>query len=62
MPNTPANILVGDGTEQTIVNKVFDDPKHGWVAGFRHSAPPRKVMTKIFHSIMDEGPFDSERS
>lgn len=53
MPDTPL--------EQTIPTKVYDDPQHGWVAGFRHSAPSMMAICKIFHSIMDEGPFDSEQ-
>jgi hypothetical protein len=62
MPDTPsADMLVGGGIEQTILNKVYNDPQHGWVAGFRHSAPSRAAIDQVFHSIMDEGPFDSEQ-
>ncbi|KIM93718.1 hypothetical protein OIDMADRAFT_61355 [Oidiodendron maius Zn] len=61
MPDTPLDILEGGGLEQTISNKVYNDPQHGWVAGFRHSAPPRWAILKVFHSIMEEGPFDSEQ-
>ncbi|KAL2015916.1 hypothetical protein VTK56DRAFT_4554 [Thermocarpiscus australiensis] len=62
LPDTPsAEMLAGGGVEQTILNKVYHDPQHGWVAGFRHSAPPRAAIRKVFHAIMDEGPFDSEQ-
>ncbi|KAI0453696.1 hypothetical protein F5B21DRAFT_515270 [Xylaria acuta] len=56
------NILGGGGMMQTILDKVHNDPQHGWVAGFRHSAPPRAAILKVFHSVMGEGPFDSEQS
>lgn len=61
MPDTPSDILLGDSIKQTILKKAYDDPQHGWVAGFRQSAPPRKVILKVFHSIMEEGPFDTEQ-
>jgi hypothetical protein len=61
MPDTPLDVLVGGGLEQTILNKVYNDPQHGWVAGFRHSAPPMMAIRKVFHSIMEEGPFDSDQ-
>ncbi|OAQ72975.2 hypothetical protein VFPPC_15228 [Pochonia chlamydosporia 170] len=49
------------GIEQTTTAKqVHHDPQHGWVAGFRHSAPPPRAFYKIFHDIMDEGPFESQ--
>jgi hypothetical protein len=61
MPDTPSDMLVSGGIDQTILDRVYNDPQHGWVAGLRHSAPPRGAMGKNFHSIMDEGPFDSEQ-
>ncbi|KAK4241607.1 hypothetical protein C8A03DRAFT_40959 [Achaetomium macrosporum] len=62
LPETPsAERLVGGSMEQTISNKVYHDPQHGWIAGFRHSAPPSAAIRKVFHSIMEEGPFDSEQ-
>ena len=61
MPDTPLDIPESGGLEQKMLNKVYNDPQHGWVAGFRHSAPPRWAIFKIFHSIMEEGPFDSEQ-
>lgn len=62
MPDTPSDILDGDGgIEQTILNKVYHDPHHGWVAGFQHSTPPTAAIRKVFHSVMGEGPFDSDR-
>ncbi|KAI1310082.1 hypothetical protein F5Y03DRAFT_346819 [Xylaria venustula] len=55
-------MLGGSGIKQTISDKLYDDPQHGWAAGFRHSAPPRAAICKVFHSVMGEGPFDSEQS
>ncbi|KAH0843016.1 hypothetical protein FOPE_08020 [Fonsecaea pedrosoi] len=60
MPDIALDML-GDGMEQTIPNKVYDDPQHGWVTGFRHSPSPYCAICKVFHSIMEEGPFDSEQ-
>jgi hypothetical protein len=60
MPDTISDILGGIGVKRTILDKVYDDPQHGWVGGFRHFAPSRSAFYKIFHSIMDEGPFDSD--
>ena len=42
------------------LKKAYNDPQHGWVTGFRKSAPPLSAMLKNFHLIMEEGPFDSE--
>ncbi|EXJ90387.1 hypothetical protein A1O1_03488 [Capronia coronata CBS 617.96] len=56
-----ASDILGCGLEQTISNKVYNDPQHGWFAGFRESAPPTYAIRKVFHSIMEEGPFDSEQ-
>lgn len=60
MPDTPPGMLAGGGTEQTIPGKVYHVPKHGWVDGPQHSAPPEPALSKVFYEIMDEGPFDSE--
>jgi hypothetical protein len=60
MPDAPTDMLDANGIGQTISNKVFHDPEHGCVAGFRHSAPPRPAIHKVFHPFMDEGPFGSE--
>lgn len=59
MPDTLPNMPVGGGggIKQTMLKNVYDDPQHGWVGGFRHSAPPRGAIRKVFHSVMDEGPF-----
>ncbi|KAG5753661.1 hypothetical protein H9Q70_003675 [Fusarium xylarioides] len=62
MPDSPSNKLEGSGLEPTTIDPAYHDPPHGWVTGFRHSAPPRTAVYKVFHSIMDEGPFDSEQS
>lgn len=61
MPDPPEDILGGGEIEQTMINNVFHDPQHGWVAGSRPSAPPDKAIYKVFHSIMEEGPFESEQ-
>jgi hypothetical protein len=57
MPDT----IDGGDIKQTLLNKAYDDPQHGWLAGFRHSAPPSIAIRKVFHSVMEEGPFDSEQ-
>ena len=57
MPDT----LGGGGIEQMVSDKASHDPQHGWVAGFRHSAPSSTAIRKVFHSVMEEGPFDSEQ-
>ncbi|KAJ8126939.1 hypothetical protein O1611_g6700 [Lasiodiplodia mahajangana] len=65
MPDTPPDMLGGSGgsgIKQTILDKVYDDSERGWVAGFRHSAPATTAIYKVFHSVMEEGPFDSEQS
>ncbi|KAK4096295.1 hypothetical protein N658DRAFT_519301 [Parathielavia hyrcaniae] len=46
-----------DSPSQTIPTEGYDDAQHGWVAGFRHAAPPRRAFDKIFSGIMEQGPF-----
>jgi hypothetical protein len=53
LPDTPS---------QTRSTKAYDDAQHGWVAGSRHAAPPRWAFSKVFHAVMDQGPFDSDDS
>jgi hypothetical protein len=60
MPDTPSDMLDGGSIEQTILNRVYNDPQHGWVTGFRHSAPSAAAIRKVFHSVMEEGPFASD--
>ncbi|OAL25434.1 hypothetical protein AYO20_10468 [Fonsecaea nubica] len=60
MPDIALDML-GDGMEQAIPNKVYNDPQHGWVTGFRYSPPPHCAICKVFHPIMEEGPFDSQQ-
>ncbi|KAL6825838.1 hypothetical protein J3E69DRAFT_355763 [Trichoderma sp. SZMC 28015] len=43
-------------------NPVHHDPGHGWVFGDSYHSPPRRVLLKSFHPIMQEGPFDSDQS
>lgn len=62
LPDTDTDTTSDTLTDQTRSNKVYNDPQHGWVADSRQSAPPRYAIGKVFHSIMDEGPFDSEQS
>ncbi|KAL7959161.1 hypothetical protein V8C34DRAFT_313621 [Trichoderma compactum] len=64
MPDTPLDPLDSrPSIDQMVLNKpVYNDPQHGWVDGFRHSAPPIRAVVKVFHSIMEEGPFDSEEA
>lgn len=57
MPDTPSYTPGSGEMEQTMFNKTFHDPQHGWVAGYRHSAPRRAAIRKIFYSVMDEGLF-----
>ncbi|KAF4464872.1 hypothetical protein FALBO_8304 [Fusarium albosuccineum] len=38
----------------------FDDPNHGWVAGYRMSTPPSDAILTIFEEIMGSGPFESD--
>lgn len=61
MPDAPSEMIVGDGAEQGTSNNVCDDHAHGWVAGFRHTAPPTTAVRQIFYPVMAEGPFDSEQ-
>ncbi|KAF5022621.1 hypothetical protein F66182_5336 [Fusarium sp. NRRL 66182] len=62
MPDSPSDRLEGSGLKPTTISQGYHDPLHGWVAGFRHSAPPRAAVHKVFHSVMEEGPFDSDQS
>ncbi|KAL7819776.1 hypothetical protein V8C26DRAFT_395173 [Trichoderma gracile] len=59
LPDTPADVRDG-GAEQTMSDQVRDDAQHGWMDGVRQSAPPKSAISKIFHPVMDDGPFDSE--
>ena len=63
MPDTPAAMLgsSGGGVERPRLHESYHDPQHGWVDGIRHSAPPRGALDKIFHAIMEDGPFDTEK-
>jgi hypothetical protein len=51
LPDTPS---------QTISTKAYDDAQHGWVAGSRRAAPHRWAFTRVFHEVMEQGPFDSD--
>ncbi|KAF3802786.1 hypothetical protein GCG54_00014022 [Colletotrichum gloeosporioides] len=61
MPDTPSNMSSGYGIEKARSSRHYHDPQHGWVAGFRHAAPPRYAIRKVFHSVMERGPFDSDQ-
>ncbi|KAG4253972.1 hypothetical protein FPRO03_06312 [Fusarium proliferatum] len=62
MPDNLSDRLHGSGLEPATINQGYHDPPHGWVDGFRHSAPPRAAVNKVFYPIMEEGPFGSEQS
>ncbi|KAK1994005.1 hypothetical protein LX36DRAFT_693386 [Colletotrichum falcatum] len=62
MPDVPLDMPGDYHLEKMILNRDHHDPQHGWVAGFRHSAPPRTAILKVFHSVMEEGPFESDQS
>ncbi|KAF5709684.1 PRANC domain-containing protein, partial [Fusarium globosum] len=62
MPDNPSDRLHGSGLEPATINQGYYDPPHGWVDGFRHSAPPRAAVNKVFYPVMEEGPFGSEQS
>ncbi|KAG4278638.1 hypothetical protein FPRO04_06693 [Fusarium proliferatum] len=62
MPDNISDRLHGSGLEPATINQGYHDPPHGWVDGFRHSAPPRAAVNKVFYPIMEEGPFGSEQS
>ena len=60
MPDaSSAEISAGGGIEHTTLKKVYHDPQHGWVAGFRRSAPPTSAIEKVFFEVMEVEPFDS---
>lgn len=61
LPDPPPDTLHVGAREQTMVNKDFHDPRHGWVDGFRHTAPCDEAIFKVFYSIMDYGPFDIDK-
>ncbi|KAI5466122.1 hypothetical protein BGZ63DRAFT_411512 [Mariannaea sp. PMI_226] len=50
IPDTPSNRLKGSRR-----------PKQTTIAGFRHQAPPSISVSKVFHTVMEEGPFESEQ-
>jgi hypothetical protein len=64
MPDTPLDTLDGrHGIDQIVSSKpVYNDPQHGWVDGFRQCAPHRSAVAKVFHSVMEEGPFESDQA
>lgn len=62
VPDTPSNLLVDYRTEKAMSNGDYHDPQHGWVDGSRQSAPPPCAINKVFHMIMNEGPFDDDQS
>lgn len=64
MPDTPLGPLDGRHSIDQIVSSkpVYNDPQHGWIDGFRHCAPPRMAIFKVFYPVMEEGPFDSDEA
>lgn len=61
MPDISSYELVDDGIEQTTLNQVHNDPQHSWVGVSGYSATHKKALYRVFHAIMDEGPFESEK-
>lgn len=66
VPDSPYVVICGNttlGGEQTLSSneESHHDPPHGWVDGIRQFDPPEPAMRKIFHSVMEDGPFDSEQ-
>jgi hypothetical protein len=63
VPDIPSNLPVNCRAEQAMSTRKYHDPEHGWVAGFRQSAPPIPAFDKVFHPVMGYGrPFDDIRS
>lgn len=62
VPDNPLNLPVDCRTEKAMSNGDYHDPQHGWVAGSRQSAPPPSAVRKVFHSVMEQGPFDDDQS
>jgi hypothetical protein len=62
MPDSPSNRLEGSGPELTTITQSYHDPPHGWVTGFRHSAPHAAAVRKVFHFIIEEGAPDDDES
>ncbi|KAK2024428.1 hypothetical protein LX32DRAFT_705567 [Colletotrichum zoysiae] len=62
MPDVPLDTPGDYCLEKMILNRDHHDPQHGWVAGFRHSAPPRSAVFRVFNEVMEVGPFDSYQS
>ncbi|KAF5239858.1 hypothetical protein FANTH_9799 [Fusarium anthophilum] len=62
VPDSPSNRLEGSGLGLTTINQSYHDPPHGWVDGFRHSAPPPAAVNKAFHYIMEHEALHSDQS
>ena len=62
MPDTPSNVPGDYGIEKALSNGDYHDPQHGWVAGFRQSGPSPSAIRKVFHSVMEQGPFHNDQS
>ncbi|PON23059.1 hypothetical protein TGAM01_v208064 [Trichoderma gamsii] len=61
MPDISSDELGDDVIEQTTLDQVHNDPQHGWGGVSGYSAPHERALHRIFHAIMDEGPFESEK-
>lgn len=62
LPDAPLSMSSEYGIEKARSSRHYHDPRHGWVAGFRHAAPPRHAIGRMFHSVMEQGPFSSDQS
>ena len=61
VPDTPSADMPESGRiERKTPKEAYQDPKHGWVAGFRHAAPPVQAIRKVFFEVMEVEPFDSD--
>ncbi|KAJ0162361.1 hypothetical protein CTA2_4680 [Colletotrichum tanaceti] len=62
VPDTPSDMPGDYGImmEKALSRRDYHDPQHGWVAGSRHSAPFTHAINKVFHEVMEQGPFDSD--
>ncbi|KXH35153.1 hypothetical protein CSIM01_04678 [Colletotrichum simmondsii] len=59
-PDTPPDVPDDHTIKKAMANQNYHDPDHGWLHGFRHLASPPWALRKLFHLIMEQGPFDSD--
>ncbi|KAK1717696.1 hypothetical protein BDP67DRAFT_349470, partial [Colletotrichum lupini] len=59
-PDTPLDIPDDHTVEKAMVNRDYHHPDHGRSHGSRHLVSPPWGLRKLFHLIMEQGPFDSD--